>query len=320
MPSVSAKQARFMSACAHGWGADICPPAMVAKRFHEADKAEGRFICKDGCMRGKLVEARKARAALDGAQPIVFDEATGLMARLKLNGELAQIKAKLETAALIERMRLNKRMAEIRTLLVGGAPPATPPAGTTGTWRAKFYVSKMDDSGLYRVHSNKNTNPISPSFATEAEAEDWAVKFYRGAEDQTPEPPPSVEPDQPVVLPPEEQGPLAPRNPSAQFYDFDPQRKPAQRKKDNAAAMAILAKIDAGELDPATLDDQAKQALAMYSGTGAALIGADGKKGSAYEYYTPKPIAEGVWGLIGELAFTRGHGLGPRGGRPPLRC
>ena len=101
------------------------------------------------------------------------------------------------------------------------------------------------------------------------------------------------------------------RNPTGHFYDFDPNRKPAQRKKDNAAAMALLARIDAGNT---TITGDDKRVLAKYSGTGGALIGADGKKGSAYEYYTPKPIAEGMWDLLRDLGFSGGKVLDPSAG------
>jgi len=108
--------------------------------------------------------------------------------------------------------------------------------------------------------------------------------------------------------------PPAPRNPTSQYYEFDPNRKPAQRKKDNAEAMTLLKRIDAGEVDAKRLTPEEKQVLAKYSGTGGALIGADGKKGSAYEYYTPKPIAEGIWTLMGELGFSGGKVLDPCAG------
>lgn len=105
-----------------------------------------------------------------------------------------------------------------------------------------------------------------------------------------------------------------PRAPSAKFYDFDPNRKHSQRKKDNEAAMGLLARIDAGELDAERLTPEQKATLARYSGTGGALVGADGKTGSAYEYYTPKPIAEAMWNLMADLGFTGGKVLDPSGG------
>lgn len=98
------------------------------------------------------------------------------------------------------------------------------------------------------------------------------------------------------------------------FYDFDPNRKHAQRKRDNAAAMKILADVDAGLIDPEVLTDDQKAALAKYSGTGGSLTGADGKKGSFFEYYTPKPIASGMWDLMRELGFQGGKVLDPSAG------
>jgi hypothetical protein len=41
MPSKTAKQARFMAACAHGAGYKSCPPASVAKEFNAADAQSG---------------------------------------------------------------------------------------------------------------------------------------------------------------------------------------------------------------------------------------------------------------------------------------
>jgi hypothetical protein len=107
---------------------------------------------------------------------------------------------------------------------------------------------------------------------------------------------------------------LANKQSSARFYNFDPNRKKSQRKKDNASALAILNLIDAGQIDPANLDEEQKSVLAKYSGTGGALVDANGKKGSAYEYYTPKPIAEGMWGLMRELGFSGGKVLDPSSG------
>lgn len=105
-----------------------------------------------------------------------------------------------------------------------------------------------------------------------------------------------------------------PRKATARFFDFDPNRKHSQRKKDNAAALALLAQIDAGKVSADALTDEQRAVLAKYSGTGGALEGADGKKGSAYEYYTPKPIAEGMWDLMRELGFSGGKVLDPSAG------
>ncbi|WP_175854390.1 hypothetical protein [Burkholderia anthina] len=188
--------------------------------------------------------------------------AGGALARLKLVGELARIKAGLKDAgegplAAVKRLKLVARANQIRVALgAASQPKATPPAA----------------------------GPNPAQVAT------------------TPEPPSG------------DDEPVAPRNQTAQYYEFDPNRKPAQRKKDNAAAMALLKRIDAGEVDAARLSPEEKLALAKYSGTGGALIGADGKKGSAYEYYTPKPIAEGIWDLMAELGFAGGKVLDPCAG------
>lgn len=108
--------------------------------------------------------------------------------------------------------------------------------------------------------------------------------------------------------------PAEARVPTARLYEFDPNRKHGERKKDNTAAMDLLRQIDAGEVAAGDLTDQQKSLLAKYSGTGGNLIGADGKAGSAYEYYTPKPIAEGMWDMLAELGFKGGKVLDPCAG------
>ena len=67
MPSTSAQQAKFMTACAKGWDAESCPPMAVARKFHEADKKEGKYLCKEGCEHG----AKKESTALDDAGTVV---------------------------------------------------------------------------------------------------------------------------------------------------------------------------------------------------------------------------------------------------------
>jgi len=105
-----------------------------------------------------------------------------------------------------------------------------------------------------------------------------------------------------------------PRAATAQYFDFNPNRKHAQRKRDNAQALALLTQIDAGEVAADTLTTEQKTTLARYSGTGGNLERADGLKGSAYEYYTPKPIAQGMWDLLAELGFKGGKVLDPCAG------
>ncbi len=117
-----------------------------------------------------------------------------------------------------------------------------------------------------------------------------------------------------------------PRAPAGHLYEFDESRTHGQRKKDNAAAMELLRRIDAGDLAAEALTDDQKRTLAKYSGTGGNLVGADGKQGSAYEYYTPRPIAEGMWSMLAELGFKGGKvldpcaGVGIFGATAPANC
>lgn len=78
------------------------------------------------------------------------------------------------------------------------------------------------------------------------------------------------------------------------------------RQKLNDDAVAILKRIDANPDAPISEED--KIVLAKYTGNGGGLIGADGLKGSAYEYYTPKPIAEGVWDVLHRERICRRQG------------
>ncbi|SUD59820.1 HsdM [Ectopseudomonas oleovorans] len=106
----------------------------------------------------------------------------------------------------------------------------------------------------------------------------------------------------------------APRAKTAHLYQFHEKRTKGQRQKANDAAIVLLNKVGLGELRREDLTETDRAVLAGYTGNGGALIGADGKKGSAYEYYTPKPIAEGIWGALGELGFAGGKVLDPCAG------
>ncbi|SFB69144.1 SNF2-related protein [Collimonas sp. OK412] len=101
---------------------------------------------------------------------------------------------------------------------------------------------------------------------------------------------------------------------TSSYFEFDEHIKPSARQKKNKAAMALLKQIDAGEIDAETLSAEQKTVLAGYSGNGGGMTGADGKTGSQYEYYTPKPLAEGVWSLMADMGFTGGKVLDPAAG------
>lgn len=106
----------------------------------------------------------------------------------------------------------------------------------------------------------------------------------------------------------------SPRRNTAGLYAFHEKRTKGQRQKANDAAIALLSSVNSGETSRDDLTDADREVLAGYSGNGGALIGADGKKGSAYEYYTPKPIAEGIWGALEEMGFSGGKILDPCAG------
>lgn len=124
----------------------------------------------------------------------------------------------------------------------------------------------------------------------------------------------AVEAASAAPVPAEEPDTEGEKQSAGRHYDFDPGRKHAQRKKDNTAAMKVLADVESGAIDPESLTDEQKATLAKYSGTGGALTGADGKKGSFFEYYTPKPIAAGMWDMLRELGFQGGKVLDPSAG------
>lgn len=130
MPSTSAQQAKFMTACAKGWDAESCPPMAVARKFHEADKKEGKYLCKEGCEHG----AKKEAAALDDAGGTVVAPPLGAMARLKLVRQLAGVKADIAAAgsgpmAALKRLRLVATANQVRAQL--GAAVRTPAPAET---------------------------------------------------------------------------------------------------------------------------------------------------------------------------------------------
>lgn len=101
------------------------------------------------------------------------------------------------------------------------------------------------------------------------------------------------------------------RNDTKRFYEFNEDRKPAQRKRENDAAERLLQQIEAGEVSADDLTDEQRQTLAKWSGQGGNMEDLAGTKGSAYEYFTPAPIAEGVWNLLTDMGFAGGRVLDP---------
>lgn len=114
------------------------------------------------------------------------------------------------------------------------------------------------------------------------------------------------------------------RTDTSRYYVRNSSKSKRQQLNDNA--VNILSRIRAGTLEAKDLSEEQKVALAHYSGCGGGLIGSDGKKGSAYEYYTPKAVAEGVWDAVKTIGFNGGKvldpcsGVGIFGATSPLNC
>ncbi|MEL8569817.1 SAM-dependent DNA methyltransferase, partial [Escherichia coli] len=75
------------------------------------------------------------------------------------------------------------------------------------------------------------------------------------------------------------------------------------RREANQKAIDLLNSL----VDGATLTDEQRQILAGYTGEG-------GIGGSVSEYYTPKPIAEGVWEIMKLYGADVGNTLEPSAG------
>lgn len=99
--------------------------------------------------------------------------------------------------------------------------------------------------------------------------------------------------------------------PTAAYYPSEERQTLTQRQRANDAAIALLREI---QKTGRAVTDEDRAVLAKYSGNGGGLIGADGLSGSPHEYYTPKPVADGIWGLLAECGFTGGSVLDPSAG------
>lgn len=79
MPSVSAKQARLMSAIKHGWHPPAgmhAPSLAVAREFHAADKQAGKYMHAEGGKVGNLSALAKKLTAMDVVKSILGDKVT----------------------------------------------------------------------------------------------------------------------------------------------------------------------------------------------------------------------------------------------------
>lgn len=79
------------------------------------------------------------------------------------------------------------------------------------------------------------------------------------------------------------------------------------REKINAQVASIVDQVNAGK-DPKTLTSEEIDLLKQYSGKGGL------SDNSQYEYYTPTPVAEGMWDLLKENGFENGNTLEPSTG------
>lgn len=260
---------------------------------------------------------------------LMDDTKLPLLERLRLTKELATIRAELaKNPGTLERLKLARRLADVRKQLGAGAgpkpePTPEPPLGELpegwsegprgmatnpdpvrggivdrpligGDW---FVIANDDDisEGLK-----------SQTFKTRAEAFQALAQAQAGKLNRSPEALQDEAPGTEEVV-----SGLVERRDTRELYAFDEGRKPAQRKRENDAAELLLQDIEAGRVDAAMLTAEQRQTLAKWSGQGGNLEDLAGTKGSAYEYFTPAPIAEGVWNVLTELGFGGGRVLDP---------
>lgn len=102
----------------------------------------------------------------------------------------------------------------------------------------------------------------------------------------------------------------------SQLFNYNPEKgsTASKRQKANKKAIELVKQLWDGSLNMTDLTAEQKIALSEYSGNGGGLKDINGNKGSQYEYYTPKPIAAGMWELLKESGFTGGKVLDPCAG------
>jgi hypothetical protein len=117
---------------------------------------------------------------------------------------------------------------------------------------------------------------------------------------------PSVAPTEPAAPAiPADEG-QAPTNSDSDDFGLQASGKKT-RERINAAVVDIVTQIKAGK-DPKTLTAEDLALLKQYSGKGGLT------DNSQYEYYTPTPVAEGVWDILKVNGFENGNVLEPSAG------
>lgn len=105
------------------------------------------------------------------------------------------------------------------------------------------------------------------------------------------------------------------RKDTQHFYEFQEKSSKTKRQNNNDDAYDIVSQFERGEITLDSITDEQKAVLGKYTGNGGNLIDKrTGLRGSDYEYYTPKPIASGVWDVLKDLGFNGGKVLDPCAG------
>lgn len=100
-----------------------------------------------------------------------------------------------------------------------------------------------------------------------------------------------------------------------QFYHFVEKTTPKVRQIQNNEAFELVDKYLKGELALSDVTDEQRIILGKYSGNGGNLVdNLTGQNGSAFEYYTPVPVAAGIWSALSEMGFNGGKVLDPCAG------
>lgn len=105
------------------------------------------------------------------------------------------------------------------------------------------------------------------------------------------------------------------RRDTSGFYHFVESAGKSIRQNQNNDAYKIVKQYLDGEIQLSDVTDDQRIILGKYSGNGGNLTdNLSGMEGSAFEYFTPLPIASGIWDALAEMGFSGGKVLDPCGG------